>query len=101
MGDPDDEGGQLRSSDFDAIRCIVQVPPDAKGAEEGEARTVAAFNEDPYGCSTAELLQKRLRRDPFAVGPIHPSRCPDMKALLLHCSPDIFSGALPWVPGRD
>ena len=73
----------------------MQVPPEAKGAEAGEARTVAAFREDPYGCS-GDLLQKRLRRDPFAVGPIHPSRCPDMRALLLHCQATLYEGALPW-----
>ncbi len=73
-----------------------QVPPEAKGAEEGEAKTVAAFTDDPYGCSSKLLLEKRLRRDPFAVGPIHPSRCPDMKDLLGHCAPALFQGALPW-----
>ena len=34
---------------------------------------MAAFKDDPYGCA-GDLLLKRLRRDPFAVGPIHPSR---------------------------
>jgi hypothetical protein len=32
-----------------------------------QARTVASFKQDPYGCE-GELLQKRLRRDPFAGG---------------------------------
>ncbi len=71
------------------------MPPEAKGAEAGEARTVAAFREDPYGC-TGELLAKRLHRDPFAVGPIHPSRCPELRALLNHCEPYLFDGDLPW-----
>lgn len=30
---------------------MQQVPPEAKGAAEGEARTVAAFQENPYGCT--------------------------------------------------
>jgi hypothetical protein len=39
-----------------------------------QARTVAAFKDEPYGCG-GELLLKKLRRDPFAVGPPHaPSR---------------------------
>jgi hypothetical protein len=76
-------------------RLESQVPPEAKGAEAGEARTVAAFREDPYGC-TGELLAKRLHRDPFAVGPIHPSRCPELRALLNHCEPYLFDGDLPW-----
>ena len=59
-----------------------QVPPEAKGAEEGEARTVAAFKDDPYGCA-GDLLLKRLRRDPFAVGPIHPSRSESEGTLML------------------
>uniref|UniRef100_A0A7S0S546 DUF218 domain-containing protein n=1 Tax=Chlamydomonas leiostraca TaxID=1034604 RepID=A0A7S0S546_9CHLO len=71
------------------------VPPAAQGAQEGEARTVAAFKQDPYGCS-GDLLNKKLGRDPFAVGPIHPSRCPEMKGLLQHCSPYMFEGRLPW-----
>ncbi len=76
--------------------CLDQVPPEAKGAEAGEAKTVEAFRGDPYGCA-GNLLQKRLGRDPFAVGPIHPSRCPDMRALLMHCAPTLFEGSLPWL----
>ncbi|KXZ54397.1 hypothetical protein GPECTOR_5g53 [Gonium pectorale] len=72
------------------------VPPDAIGAEEGEERTVRSFTSDPYGCG-GELLAKRLRRDPFAVGPIHPSRCPEMRALLSFCGPQLFEGKLPWL----
>ncbi|GFR46772.1 hypothetical protein Agub_g8400 [Astrephomene gubernaculifera] len=71
------------------------VPPGAVGAKEGEARTVSSFAADPYGCG-GELLAKRLHRDPFAVGPIHPSRCPEMRALLAYCGPDMFPGRLPW-----
>lgn len=64
--------------------------------QEGEARTVRSFREDPYGCG-GELLAKRLRRDPFAVGPIHPSRCPEMRGLLGHCGPEMYRGHLPWL----
>lgn len=62
---------------------------------QGEAATVAAFERDPYGCA-GPLLAKRVRRDPFAVGPPHPSRCPALAGLLAHCAPKLFSGAVPW-----
>jgi len=71
------------------------LPAAAVGALTGEARTVASFQQDPYGC-TGELLQKKLRRDPFAVGPPHRSRCPDMRGLLQHCSPRLYTGRVPW-----
>jgi hypothetical protein len=47
------------------------------GPQEGEARTVAAFEEDPYGCG-GELLAKKLGRDPFAVSD-GPRLCPVLK----------------------
>ena len=51
--------------------------------------------QEPYGCHD-ELLQKRLRRDPFAVGPPHASRCPALRELLAHCESTPFAGPLPW-----
>ena len=49
-----------------------------------------------YGC-TGELLDKRLSRDPFAIGAPHFSRCPALKGLLAWCSPSqLFPGSLPW-----
>mmetsp|Transcript_11004 Transcript_11004/g.30176 ORF Transcript_11004/g.30176 Transcript_11004/m.30176 type:complete len:315 (+) Transcript_11004:353-1297(+) len=74
----------------------TELPAAAKGAKEGEARTVAAFKNEPYGCG-GDLLLKRLRRDPFAVGAPHaPSRCPDLTELIQWCSPYLYSGHLPW-----
>jgi hypothetical protein len=64
----------------------------------GEAATVAAFLRDPYGCS-GSLLAKRSRRDPFAVGAPHPSRCPALAGLLQHCGFKVFAGPLPWDGG--
>lgn len=73
------------------------IPPAAVGAQEGEARTVAGFAKDPYGCDpNGELAAKRTRRDPFAVGGPHPSRCPAMAELLRHCEPEQYSGPVPW-----
>ncbi|PNG99958.1 hypothetical protein TSOC_014252 [Tetrabaena socialis] len=94
---------RFRTLHRDAVRWPLEyfrfvgtpVPPDAIGAKEGEARTVSSFAADPYGCG-GELLAKRLHRDPFAVGAIHPSRCPEMRALLAYCGPDMLSGHLPW-----
>lgn len=61
-----------------------------------QAGTVAAFRQDPYGCKEP-LLDKKLRRDPFAVGPPHPSRCPALKGLLQYCGTTLYEGRLPWV----
>jgi hypothetical protein len=73
------------------------IPPAAVGAQEGEARTVAGFAKDPYGCDPkGELAAKRTRRDPFAVGPPHASRCPAMAELLRHCEPEQYAGPVPW-----
>lgn len=78
------------------------VPPAAVGADEGEARTVAGFVKDPYGCDPAgELVAKRQRRDPFALGPPHPTRCPAMAALLTHCSAQQYRGPVPWEEGEE
>jgi hypothetical protein len=74
----------------------TDLPPDVKGAEEGEASTIAAFHDDPYGCAHDLLKGKRLKRDPFAVGPIHPSRCPAISELLTYCGSTVFKGELPW-----
>lgn len=81
-----------------SVVCL-QVPPAAKGAAQGEAATVAAFLRDPYGCS-GTLLAKKSRRDPFAVGAPHPSRCPAMAGLLQHCGSRPYAGALPWDRGK-
>lgn len=78
---------------------LLQIPPAAKGAQEGEAATVAAFIRDPYGCS-GTLLAKKARRDPFAVGAPHPSRCPAMAGLLKHCGAKTYTGPLPWDSGK-
>jgi len=83
------------ASRFDFVG--TPVPPAATGAPDGEARTVAGFAGDPYGCDPrGELAAKRQRRDPFAVGPPHPSRCPAMAGLLRHCGPALHSGPVPW-----
>lgn len=56
---------------------------------------MAAFSSNPYGC-IGESKAKKLRRDPFAVGPPHWSRCPDMRGLLHWCSAKVYPDDLPW-----
>ena len=78
------------------LRFACAVP------QEGEAKTVAAFEDDPYSCApTSMLLEKKLHRDPFAVGPPHPSRCPAMMGLLQYCGTKRYSGKLPWPTSAD
>jgi len=80
------------------FRFIGTPLPSEKGAamaESGEAKTGDQFSLDPYGCGL-ELSAKKVERDPFFVGPPHASRCPEMAALLSHCGPSVYGGALPW-----
>lgn len=49
----------------------VNNPEDLDGAQEGEARTIAAFKADPMGDSS-DLLFKRIQRDPFHRIPPYP-----------------------------
>lgn len=62
---------------------------------QGEKKTLAAFQRDPYGCSDA-LARKRQERDPFAIGPYTPERCPVVGPLLAYCGPNIYTGPLAW-----
>lgn len=64
---------------------------------QGEARTVAAFRHDPYGCR-GELREKKAQRDPFAQGPYSAEHCPAMAPLLSCCSTVVYAGKplLPW-----
>lgn len=64
-------------------------------AADGEAATARVWERDIYGCG-AELSGKRLRRDPFATGGHYAGSCPGLRALLEHCGPGPFKGALPW-----
>eukprot|EP00887_Chlorella_sp_A99_P007325 scaffold2.g7325.t1 len=73
----------------------VGTPALTEDAAEGEARTAAAFEADPYGCSE-ELRAKRAARDPFAVGGLGGERCPAIAELLDYCGPGVFDGELPW-----
>lgn len=78
----------------------VGTPALTPNAEVGEALTIEEFRLDPYGCS-GDLAKKRAARDPFVVGGNTGERCPDMKALIQHCGPELFNGWLPWDEQRQ
>ncbi|CAI7888254.1 unnamed protein product [Closterium sp. NIES-54] len=88
--------GALR---FPSHRFSFLGSPIAQSAREsaakGEARTLAAFEKEPYGCGGA-LGQKRRLRDPFVRVVPYPSGCKEIAALFTTCSSQLFSGRLPW-----
>jgi hypothetical protein len=71
---------------------------DLKESTEGEYKNAAQpFLNDPYGCSSPVLQQKRKDRNPFSRTPPYPLTCPEMKDLLSYCGPELFpSNKLPW-----
>jgi len=65
-----------------------------KGEDENAARP---FESDPYGCHTPVLQEKRRSRNPFSRTPPYELSCPDMRALLNHCGPELFPrDKVPW-----
>jgi len=71
---------------------------DLAGAEEGEHHNAAKlFQDDPYGCFSDLLVQKRLQRNPFLRTGVHEAICPEIRGLLKWCQKELYSGeALPW-----
>ena len=65
------------------------------GALEGEAKTLKAFQRDPYGCHGL-LMQKRKQRDPFARTLPYPNGCVELRDLFSYCANSIYHGKLPW-----
>lgn len=74
----------------------VNRPVDLAGAEQGEARAIAAFARDPYGTDSADLAGKRAGRDPFGRVAPYRKTCPEVADLLRHAGPGPFTGRLPW-----
>ncbi|CAE7887217.1 unnamed protein product, partial [Symbiodinium microadriaticum] len=78
----------------------IQPPPgsrfDVVKAESGEHEAAKLFQSDPYGCHSQTLVEKRRARNPFQRTTPYLLSCPELKALLQWCGPDIFRGALPW-----
>ncbi|GJP50162.1 hypothetical protein CLOM_g9298 [Closterium sp. NIES-68] len=88
--------GALR---FPSHRFSFLGSPIAEAAREsaarGEARTLAAFEKEPYGCGGA-LGEKRRLRDPFVRVVPYPAGCGEIAALFTTCSSQLFAGRLPW-----
>ena len=75
------------SSDFDLV-----------AASQGEAQNAAKpFEEDPYGCHSDVLQQKRKQRNPFFRTAPYAISCPEMKELLQYCGPQLIElDLVPW-----
>jgi len=85
---------------IDDFRYVGIEPPrhfDLAKAQLGEKQnSVRPFQEDPYGCSSALLRDKRLARNPFKRTNPYPLSCPELRDLLEWCKPGLFPRALPW-----
>ncbi|CAJ1370541.1 unnamed protein product [Effrenium voratum] len=95
-----------RALSFPASRFFfvgIQPPPnsrfDLQKAEQGELQnSVRLFEEDPYGCNSKVLVEKRQARNPFQRTTPYLLSCPEIRSLLQWCGPGIFPDALPWSP---
>jgi hypothetical protein len=76
----------------------VNDPVDLSAAARDEAQTCAAFALDPYAAG-GFLAGKRALRDPFRNQPGFALSCPELRGLLAHRGPEIYSGPLPWDGG--
>lgn len=78
-------------------------PPASTGfdliaSKQGELQNAALpFEQDPYGCHSPVLQEKRKARNPFSRTPPYELTCPEMKALLHYCGPKHFpKSKVPW-----
>jgi hypothetical protein len=78
-------------------------PPTSTGfdlveATKGELENAAKpFENDPYGCHSPILQEKRNERNPFARTPPYELTCPDMVELMRYCGPEIIvKNKVPW-----
>lgn len=55
------------------------------------------FQNDPYGCNSKTLQQKRKSRNPFSRYNPYELSCPEIKQLLKWCGPSIYPKQLPWI----
>lgn len=86
----------------------VNNPIDLTKAEEGEAKAIADFKEDPYGTRKNQgekdkdgklikfLGDKRDYRNLFNRQHGYTVSCPELVNLLLHRGRDYYEGELPW-----
>eukprot|EP00591_Stephanopyxis_turris_P006539 CAMPEP_0195509278 /NCGR_PEP_ID=MMETSP0794_2-20130614/2257_1 /TAXON_ID=515487 /ORGANISM="Stephanopyxis turris, Strain CCMP 815" /LENGTH=101 /DNA_ID=CAMNT_0040636449 /DNA_START=98 /DNA_END=403 /DNA_ORIENTATION=+ len=71
---------------------------DLAASTQGELQNAAKpFEQDPYGCHTPVLQEKRKARNPFSRTPPYELTCPDLKELLHYCGPELYQKQkLPW-----
>lgn len=72
-------------------------PNDLERSLRGEAKTLASFNEDPFG-TEEQLRSKREQRNPFHQTPQYSETCPEIAGLLNHrtAAARAFKQILPW-----
>ena len=87
----------------DRFSYIGVDPPASTGfdlqrATNGELENAAKpFEQDPYGCHSELLQQKRKDRNPFSRTAPYPLSAPEMKELLGYCGPQLFpEDRVPW-----
>jgi hypothetical protein len=78
-------------------------PPESTGfdlalAADGEHHNAAKlFKDDPYGCYSPVLQEKRRERNPFLrENGGYEGSCPDIAGLIRYCGRTFYGGALPW-----
>eukprot|EP00527_Entomoneis_sp_CCMP2396_P007849 CAMPEP_0198148324 /NCGR_PEP_ID=MMETSP1443-20131203/40879_1 /TAXON_ID=186043 /ORGANISM="Entomoneis sp., Strain CCMP2396" /LENGTH=331 /DNA_ID=CAMNT_0043812981 /DNA_START=151 /DNA_END=1143 /DNA_ORIENTATION=+ len=60
-------------------------------ASKGEMENAAKpFEDDPYGCNSPVLREKRALRNPFYRTPPYDLSCPDMQEILHYCNPEMI-----------
>lgn len=87
----------------DDFRFVGIDPPESTGfdyfeALNGEKMNAASlFENDPYGCYSVKLQEKRKSRNPFMRTPWYDLTCPDMKEIMHWCGPDyVPKEKTPW-----
>jgi hypothetical protein len=88
---------------LDKFHYIGVDPPTKSGFDitestRGEIENAAKlFVNDPYGCYSDILQEKRQQRNPFLRTPPYDITCPDMKELLHYCGTTfIAENQVPW-----
>ena len=71
---------------------------DLAKATNGEMNNaMKPFEDDPYGCSSSVLQEKRKERNPFHRTPPYVQSCPGMKDVLTYCGPGLIPiERVPW-----
>lgn len=60
------------------------------------ARAMGPFAQDPYGCHTSVLSDKKEIRNPYLRYHPYPQGCPELAPLFRYCGRRVYEGPLPW-----